>query len=218
LNDPKRPGRAPIGCFLGETKEVYDLAMTDLVLLPPSTYRRVPWKNGGGMTSEIARRPVGGEDAEGYRWRLSIADVAAEGPFSAFPGLERLIAVIDGAGMTLAIDGRAPVSVRNGDPALGFSGDSAVDCRLLAGPIRDFNLIFDPASVDGRMDWLGPEQPLQFDGGDVLIHVIAGSGAIEADGGRLVVGPGSTGWSAGHRGSLSASPDGRAIVARARSR
>lgn len=44
-----------------------------------------PWKNGGGVTREIAAQPPGAS-LDGFAWRVSVADVAQPGPFSRFPG------------------------------------------------------------------------------------------------------------------------------------
>jgi environmental stress-induced protein Ves len=51
------------------------------------------WKNGGGTTTQILVEPQG---AARLAWRVSVADVAASGPFSSFPGYERHIVVIEG--------------------------------------------------------------------------------------------------------------------------
>lgn len=106
-----------------------------------SQYRTMPWANGRGLTREIARRDPGGR----LLWRLSLADVAEDGPFSAFPGLARILTVVEGAGMRLA--GPAlRLDARPWEP-VHFSGDVALDGQLVAGPVRDLNLIFDPARL-----------------------------------------------------------------------
>ncbi|HAJ22213.1 MAG TPA: HutD-family protein, partial [Rhodospirillaceae bacterium] len=60
-------------------------------------YKETPWKNGGGITREIALK----EDEDGFLWRLSIADVRTDGPFSSFPDRHRILTVIAGVGMRL---------------------------------------------------------------------------------------------------------------------
>jgi len=106
-------------------------------LIRPADFRTQPWKNGGGITHEIARADRGGR----LLWRLSIAEVASDGPFSAFPGLSRILTVIEGAGLYLDTPGgrldALPLA------PLAFSGDLPVQSRLIGGPIRDFNLIYD---------------------------------------------------------------------------
>jgi len=108
-------------------------------LIAPSDYRQMPWKNGLGRTTEIASGPPGaGLDA--FDWRVSIADVDADGPFSRFPGIERTIALVAGSGMRLTIGGR-DIEVRALFEPYTFDGDEAVDCALIAGAVRDFNLM-----------------------------------------------------------------------------
>lgn len=95
-----------------------------------------PWRNGGGTTREIFAWPAGGD----WRIRISVADIVTDGPFSAYPGVERWTAVLEGSGVELSIDGRKAL-LRPGDAPLRFSGESTVDCRLIDGPVRDLNLM-----------------------------------------------------------------------------
>lgn len=106
-----------------------------------ATERKVmAWKNGQGSTAEIAIGPEGAGLGD-FDWRLSIAEVGADGPFSAFPGIDRTLTLIAGAGMELRFaDGRKLELNAPFRPA-DFSGDQPCDCRLLGGPIRDFNLM-----------------------------------------------------------------------------
>jgi environmental stress-induced protein Ves len=94
----------------------------------------VPWKNGGGLTRDLAM------DAPDWRWRLSLAEVAADGPFSAYPGVERWFAVTAGAGVELHFGGTGSV-LRPLDPPFVFDGADAPHCRLLAGATEDLNLM-----------------------------------------------------------------------------
>jgi environmental stress-induced protein Ves len=100
-----------------------------------------PWKNGGGTTREIAVWPPGaGMDA--FAWRVSVADIVADGPFSAFPGIDRQIALLDGAGVHLQAhdDSFCHRLTAIGEP-FGFAGDTAVHATLVEGPTRDFNVM-----------------------------------------------------------------------------
>jgi uncharacterized protein len=94
------------------------------------------WRNGGGVTRELLAWP----DARDWKVRLSVAEVERDGPFSHFPGVERWFAVLQGAGVRLDIDGAAHTALAGGEP-LRFAGTAAVDCRLIDGPTRDFNLM-----------------------------------------------------------------------------
>jgi hypothetical protein len=108
-------------------------------ILPPSAFVTSPWKNGGGVTHEIARGDLPNGD---WRWRLSIAEVAQDGPFSRFDGMARILTVIEGAGIDLHHP-NGTLSARLHQP-LAFSGDLAVQSEMVDGPIRDFNVIYDP--------------------------------------------------------------------------
>src|SRR6476619_3067787 len=70
-------------------------------LLTPNDYRSMPWKNGAGRTTEIAVHPPGAA-LDAFAWRVSIADVERDGPFSRFPGIDRTIVLLGGSGMRLA--------------------------------------------------------------------------------------------------------------------
>ena len=95
-----------------------------------------PWRNGGGMTRELLAAPAG----DRWRVRVSVADIAADGPFSTFAGVQRWFAVLEGDGVALTMDGTEQLR-RAGDPPLQFSEAAAVTCRLLHGPSRDLNLM-----------------------------------------------------------------------------
>lgn len=100
-----------------------------------------PWKNGGGTTREVAVWPpdAGLDD---FAWRISVADIAADGPFSAFAGIDRQIVLLDGAGVRLhAADGSFDYRLATIGEPFAFSGDVAVDATLIAGATRDFNVM-----------------------------------------------------------------------------
>jgi hypothetical protein len=96
----------------------------------------VPWRNGGGRTRELLAWP----SAQEWQVRVSVAEIEADGPFSAFPGIDRWFAVLDGAGVILTLPSGERI-VRPGDRALAFSGAAAPGCRLIDGPTRDLNLM-----------------------------------------------------------------------------
>lgn len=128
-------------------------------VLRSADQRLMPWKNGLGLTREIFREPL--DDAEAFVWRASIAEVAANSSFSSFPGLTRIINTLEGEGMRLKVDGLWAGPLLKYDPFV-FSGDSAVESELLGGPIRDFNLIYDPRLCSARLQWLDLDRPRVF--------------------------------------------------------
>lgn len=95
-----------------------------------------PWRNGGGVTRELALWPEQGD----WAWRMSVADVDANGPFSVYPGMKRWFAVLQGAGVQLQIDGVSR-TVHREDTPVAFDDAAATDCSLLNGSTRDFNLM-----------------------------------------------------------------------------
>lgn len=129
--------------------------MSQLKVLRAADYPRMPWKNGGGSTEEITRDA--GTGLDGFGWRLSIADIGESGGFSTFAGYQRVITVLQGAGMRLTVDGQDMRPLLPLDP-FAFSGESQVSCTLLGGAIRDFNLIYSPQRYRARLQWLTGEQ------------------------------------------------------------
>lgn len=102
------------------------------------------WKNGGGITRNIAAEMAG----DATIWRLSMADVSTDGPFSSFPGLTRILTVIHGGGMILHADS-GDLLAAYAKPVT-FDGATAIVAELTEGPLRDFNLMFDPRRCDGE--------------------------------------------------------------------
>ncbi|SFB68840.1 hypothetical protein SAMN05216344_101231 [Polaromonas sp. OV174] len=100
-----------------------------------------PWKNGGGSTREIACWPPA-SGLDNFGWRVSIASIAAAGPFSVFESVDRCIMLLDGDGVRLrSADGSIDHLLAQPLQPFAFSGDAAVDCTLLGGPSSDFNVM-----------------------------------------------------------------------------
>ena len=97
-----------------------------------------PWANGGGITYEVARSPEGSPGTNAFDWRLSVAEVAAEGPFSSYPGIDRVLILLRGS-MQLVVDG-TQYDVPPFAP-LPFPGEARVDSLLPDGPTMDFNVM-----------------------------------------------------------------------------
>ena len=109
-------------------------------ILRAGQHRRMPWKNGGGETTEIIASPEGAGLDE-FGWRVSMARVAADGPFSRFPDIDRTLCVIQGEGLALTIAGKPEVVLTQASPPFRFIGDVAVTSRLVKGPITDLNVM-----------------------------------------------------------------------------
>ena len=106
-----------------------------------STLPVTPWKNGGGTTQEIASWPQGAA-LDGFGWRVSIATIAAAGPFSVFAGVDRSIMLLDGEGVRLrSRDGRIDHRLDVPHRPFAFPGDVEIDCTLQDGASSDFNVM-----------------------------------------------------------------------------
>jgi len=139
----------------------------------------VPWKNGGGITRNIAFGSCDGATA----WRISRADVAENGAFSSFAGLVRVLTVVSDTGMEL----RYPGGVLHADPWVPVRFDGALDVEswLKDGPLTDLNLMFDPEFCEAdvtvlrgsRCEALHP--PVA---GMTALHVLAGQPKLDTQG------------------------------------
>lgn len=110
-----------------------------LTLLPAADRTAQAWKNGGGLTWPVAVSPEGA-DLGGFDWRLSLAMVEAEGPFSAFSGVDRLMLVVDGR-LELGIAGSDRLVLDDSGEAAAFPGDAEAMAWLPDGPAADINLM-----------------------------------------------------------------------------
>jgi environmental stress-induced protein Ves len=110
--------------------------------------RSEPWRNGGGVTRELASHPKAASAQDGaWDWRVSIADLTKAGDFSAFPGMERVLTVVDGELLLLTVDG-AEHPLEKYRP-FKFSGEAAAHGALPTGDIRNLNVITRAGSFKG---------------------------------------------------------------------
>jgi uncharacterized protein len=100
---------------------------------------RQPWKNGCGTTREIAMTPAGASLAD-FTWRVSVAEIERAGAFSVFPGIDRVIVLLSGAGVRLrggSIDHRLACPLE----PFAFAGETPLEATLLGQPSRDLNVM-----------------------------------------------------------------------------
>jgi hypothetical protein len=107
-----------------------------------------PWKNGGGTTQSLVCWPSPSD----WVFRMSVARIDSDGPFSEFKGVDRWFAVLSGEGVVLQFPERR-VEVGALDKAVQFSGDVPCQCSLINGPTVDFNLMVHGVSANmARID------------------------------------------------------------------
>jgi len=164
--------------------------MPKMVTIAPESYRAMPWANGRGVTTEIARSPEGDSS---FGWRVSVARVNEDGPFSELPGIDRILVVLEGSGIRLDVRGQSEGVVVAPLRPYSFSGDLETIGRLVDGPIRDFNVMTRRGVARARVmvvDRIGPaklEVP-----GLALVYCASGAGTIASGLGSAVLGAGST--------------------------
>ncbi len=122
--------------------------------LRPSDYRVMPWKNGGGSTTELIIEPFGASLETGFLWRLSMAEVAVSGPFSRFDGYDRTLLLLEGRGLHLGFEHQPSVHLDRLLEPIAFRGDALTSGTLLDGPCRDFNVITRRARYQHRLEVL----------------------------------------------------------------
>lgn len=106
-----------------------------------ASFTPVPWKNGGGVTHEALRMTGAAAQGEPFRWRVSIADLAASGPFSDFSGYHRTLVLLRGDGVRLCFAGGEERLLCNAGDLAEFDGGLATRCDLLNGACSDLNLM-----------------------------------------------------------------------------
>ncbi len=106
--------------------------------LEAADFREVRWRNGLGVSWEVAEEPAAGL-ACGFRWRLATALISRNVPFSIYPEVDRVFTLIEGNGLTLDF-GDGTVDVASCFVPVRFPGDRPVSCRLADGSCRALNL------------------------------------------------------------------------------
>lgn len=120
-------------------------------LIRANDYRRERWKNGLGWTREIMHSPSPGD----WDWRLSIAEIEEDAPFSRFEHVDRELVLLSGNGLALHFDDGTEQVLRPPHDRLRFPGETGVTGRLVDGPTQDFNLMWRRDRIDARL-WHRP--------------------------------------------------------------
>jgi environmental stress-induced protein Ves len=141
-------------------------------LLPAKDRKASPWKNGGGRTFEIAAHPPGA-DFETFDWRISLAEIEKDGPFSRFDGVDRILSLIEGR-MTLEIgDPAQSHPLETASSPVIFAGESPVFARLQTPLTLDINLMTRRGRCRATLERLRLDQRLAIDAGAGLGFVFA---------------------------------------------
>lgn len=109
-------------------------------LLRASEHKAMPWKNGLGVTHEVALEPCNIDGAQ-FLWRVSLATIKGSGPFSAFPGIDRSIAALKGNTVKLIVDGQLSAELKALGSPFSFQGESIVEAINDGGETTDLNIM-----------------------------------------------------------------------------
>ena len=170
-------------------------------ILRSTDHKKMPWKNGGGITTEIAVFPpdAGLDD---FHWRVSTARVEQNGPFSIFPGVDRSLCLLDGFGVTLKAQGRMPFGMTRRCEPFVFAADVPSEAILMSGPITDLNVMTRRGLYESEVQLVEVSGRLPLaKAAEVSILIADGEGLSIEDGDRTVklergdavlLGPGDT--------------------------
>lgn len=148
-----------------------------MTILRFDALKAVPWKNGLGITREIAVEPPGAT-MDDFLWRVSIADVDTASPFSRFPGIDRTIVLLEGDGFTMTLDGDRSHALTTPCEPFAFDGEAQVEVSLAGGATRDFNLMVRRGVAVGGVDVLhGPHTVHASD--TVLVYIARGTALVD---------------------------------------
>lgn len=155
-------------------------------ILRATDHKKMPWKNGGGVTTEIAVFPPDAE-LDDFHWRVSTARVEQDGPFSIFPGMDRSLCLLDGFGITLKVQGRVPFGMTRRYEPFVFPADVPTEAMLMSGPITDLNVMTRRALYESEVQLVEVSGRLLLAKADEVSILIAdGEGLSIEDGGRAV--------------------------------
>jgi environmental stress-induced protein Ves len=109
-------------------------------LIQYASLHATPWKNGGGSTTEITVFPPGAT-FDDFDWRISLATITQSGPFSVFPGIDRTLTLVDGAGVVLDVGNERRVALSEREPVVAFPGETQITATVDDGMTTDFNVM-----------------------------------------------------------------------------
>lgn len=163
-------------------------------VIAAADYQRERWRNGAGWTRQVHAQ-ASADPAHAWDWRLSIAEIEADAPFSVFPGVERELVLLQGEGLRLRFEDGATHTLLPPHDRLRFAGERALVGELVDGPTLDFNLMWRRDAVDAQL-WHRPlvgSLAVFVDPGTTwALHQLSGQARFEAGSGLPPLQPGDT--------------------------
>ncbi|MBC9879016.1 HutD family protein [Bradyrhizobium sp. INPA01-394B] len=163
-------------------------------LLKSEDYTRSPWKNGGGIFTDIAdahRAGAKAKDWDSLLWRFASTPIVAPGPFSHMPGIDRLQMVVGGRGLVLRAPGQE-FDEREPFTTIRFTGEMEIVTELEAGPVEVVNLMARRGAAEIELSALREPGERPLSAGTHLVYAVSGDCGIRLNGEQFVVSGGNT--------------------------
>ena len=170
------------------------LLQTPSQVISSLDYRRERWRNGLGWTREILRLPAQGDD---WALRLSVAEIEQDAAFSAFPGVERELVLLQGNGVRLRFEDGRVAEVLPPHGRVRFAGEEALHGELVDGTTHDFNLMWKREQLQAELlhrPLVGPMFFFCEPGVAWALHLLGGQATFGADSGLPAMQGGDTAW------------------------
>ena len=169
-------------------------------ILQSEHYKRMPWKNGGGETIEIIAFPVQAS-IEDFLWRISMASVATDGPFSTFANVDRTLCVLTGQSIRLKVGSEPSLLLTSASEPFRFPADVATYSALPDGPITDLNIMTNRSMFDHSVVRLRDVTAIDISPDDDAATLVLASGKCRVSGtgpeleayDTVILSPGETG-------------------------
>ncbi|MBX3468850.1 MAG: HutD family protein [Planctomycetes bacterium] len=188
--------------------------MSRVRLIPVAAQRRVPWKNGLGVTREVAVSPEDADVGERFRWRVSLATVERSCPFSEFHGYERTLLLLSGDGLALDFGEAAPPRTLTAplEPCT-FQGEWRTTCRLVGGPVEDLNVMTDRTRAAATVEVVRAAVARDLDGEALVVVAAQGGARVTVAGQAHALAAGDALRVDGRPGVVDLAPEGALVLA-----
>jgi environmental stress-induced protein Ves len=182
-------------------------------IIRSADYRQMPWKNGGGTTTEIVVSPQDSRTGE-FDWRISMATILNDGWFSEFPQVDRTLSILQGNAIHLAITGGAEMQLSQASAPFHFPADAPAYARLTDGPVVDLNVMTRRTRFTHRMTRLETPSPVtwQLNADITALLVCTTPFRLDHNARTARIAPLDTAIFYNPGGSVLATPDGRAEI------
>jgi environmental stress-induced protein Ves len=154
--------------------------VSGFAVIRAADHRVMRWKNGGGTTAEIVVSPQGA-GLEDFDWRLSMATVERDGPFSAFPGIDRTLSILEGEGIRLSAGADEPVELTKSSKPHVFAADAPASADLVAGAVIDLNVMSRRGRVEHMVRRLHLAEAVEIAPGSHDVAIFCAEGRLQVD-------------------------------------